>query len=474
MSLFASLEDAVVGQLVFPLTNWLYNRNGVLRTYRSLMASERYSPQQLAEIQLARLKRVLQQAETWCPYYRRKLHDAGITAADLRSLQDLASVPPLSRQELIDHRLELVDERHRESVRIADESGRPSGAPISLARFKPHRIVRNTSSGSTGAPTVFYEDGATSAQSWAHELRLRKWFGIAPGARESRMARLATEYNADNATVRLRKALWHQHLLPGTNLSEPDYQYCVSQINAFRPRVIWGYPSAVAGLAAFVAEHHTPTLQHRPELAITWAGPMYDHEREVIEAALSPRVTNIYGSREVGHIAALCPGGSLHVNQEFLYVEHEDSGDGSPGEIMVTTLWPSVMPFIRFRMGDVGIVDSSGCACGRSLQVIRQFLGRTGEIFITKDGRMISPNFWYRVFMDEERGKAVDRFQVVYSGRDSVRVRIVRNSRFTAGTEADLKAYLHRNFHPEIRVEFDYVDDIQSGRTGKYQMVVRE
>ena len=73
------------------------------------------------------------------------------------------------------------------------------------------------------------------------------------------------------------------------------------------------------------------------------------------------------------------------------------------------------MPFIRYRMGDIGDVKPSRCQCGRTLQVIENLLGRTGEIFITKDGRMISPNFWCRTFMSGKVSGAIRRFQVVYT-----------------------------------------------------------
>ena len=51
----------------------------------------------------------------------------------------------------------------------------------------------NTSSGSTGAPTVFYEDGTQTGLNWANELRIKSWFGVEPGSKEVRFLRSSSE-----------------------------------------------------------------------------------------------------------------------------------------------------------------------------------------------------------------------------------------------------------------------------------------
>ncbi len=121
-----------------------------------------------------------------------------------------------------------------------------------MARIKKHKLVRNTSSGSTGAPTVFYEDGSQTAVNWVHELRLRNWFGIKPGAPEARMVRVSDEFVSGNRTNQIRKLLWNQLILPGINLAEEQYAYAAEQLATFKPTVMWGFTAALAGLAKYL------------------------------------------------------------------------------------------------------------------------------------------------------------------------------------------------------------------------------
>jgi phenylacetate-CoA ligase len=130
------------------------------------------------------------------------------------------------------------------------------------------------------------------------------------------------------------------------------------------------------------------------------------------------------------------------------------------------------MPFIRYRMGDIGRVAPSTCGCGRTLPVLQEFLGRTGEIYRTRDGRMISPNFWCRTFMNVRLAGAIRRFQVVYLNDHAMRIKIVKTDSYTEATERVLADHLRKNFPPDMEVAFEYVPEIPPQISGKYQMVV--
>jgi phenylacetate-CoA ligase len=287
------------------------------------------------------------------------------------------------------------------------------------------------------------------------------------------MVRLSTEYLPKSRVLRLRNRLWNQLILPGVNLTDPDYQVCIEKLDRFRPRTLWGFTSALAGFADYLHRKGIDPASWGIRLVVGWAAPVYDHERRLLTEVFRCPVSNIYGAREVGHVAGQCPAGAYHLNQEYLLTERdEDPGDREAGEILVTTLDPSPMPFIRYRMGDIGRVAPSACSCGRTLPVLQEFLGRTGEIYRTRDGRMISPNFWCRTFMNVRLAGAIRRFQVIYESDHAMRIKIVKNGSYTAETERVLADHLRKNFPRDMEVAFEYVPDIPPQISGKYQMVV--
>jgi phenylacetate-CoA ligase len=213
-------------------------------------------------------------------------------------------------------------------------------------------------------------------------------------------------------------------------------------------------------------------------MATGWAAPVYEHEKALMESVFGCPATNIYGSREVGHIALKCPHGQFHVNQEFMLAETVATNEvicpPGAGEVLVTSLVSTPMPFIRYRMGDIARIAASHCPCGRTLQVLEEFVGRTGEIFTTRDGRMIPPNFWCRLFMGRDIPGAVKRFQVMYTKDLSVVVRIVRGEGFSSATERYLDRVMTDNFSPATAFRWEFVDEIKASISGKYLMVYRE
>lgn len=478
MSFIEEMDQLLVGRIAFPAINYLLNRRDVFTGYRELLATEHYSKDALRELQFQKLSTVLRHAYGNCPFYTRRFKETGLAPEDIKTLEDLRLIPPLERRDVIEHRLELLDTRYRDSVAAADQADHSSGSPIFFARFRKFGLIRNTSTGSTGTPTVFYEDGSTTALNWVHEQRLKHWFGLRPGVREARMKGISTHYAANSKLRSAREFLWNQAVLPGVFLSDREYEYIVQKMRKFKPRVLWGATPALTGLARYMQRADQDLSPCHLDLVISWAAPLYEHEKELVSDVFESQVTNIYGSREVGHVAMTCPYGSIHINQENYLVEVEGAAregeKAGPGEVLVTPLNESPMPFLRYRIGDLAVMGGNDCLCGRSLGTLKKILGRIGEIIITKEGRLIEPTFWCHAFMTGRLSQDVERFQVVYRRADCIRIRIVPRPGYSGETEAELRRHVDESFPAGTQIEFEYVSDIKPQPSGKYGIVVNE
>jgi phenylacetate-CoA ligase len=465
----ASLHERMVRAVFFPVSQCLFNRRKIMSEFRSSRKTESLPQETIASLQMQKLRVVLEKAVQFVPFYRHRFQQAGITIGAIRDPDDLCTIPPLSRDDLINNTGDLVDSRYQSAVAGIRSGKAGPGEPKLFSRFYKYPIVKNTSSGSTGAPTVFYENGSVSAMSWANELRVKRWFGVQPGAREARLVRVSPDFVKKSRANLVRRVLWNQMVLPGVNLSDVEYASIADQLKWFNPKVIWAFTSAATGLSRWTKEANIAPFHPSPKLVITWAAPLFQNDLEMIRDAFGCAVTNIYGMREVGHIAALCPSNSLHVFQDSHFLETDKNG-----ELLVTFLRPTPMPFIRYRTGDIGKVATCKCACGRTLQIITEFHGRTGELFTTNDGRMFSPNFWCRTFMDAQLAATVKRFQIVYTKSGAIKVRMILPEVHRPDAEKALGAVVAKNFGPETKVMFEYPGEIAPQLSGKYQMVINE
>jgi phenylacetate-CoA ligase len=267
-------------------------------------------------------------------------------------------------------------------------------------------------------------------------------------------------------------------ILPGYFLSDREYEVSLRGIRKFRPRILWGPTAALTGLAHYLGRMSESISTCSPDLVISRAAPLYDHEKRLLTEVFGCPVTNIYGSREVGHVAMTCPHGSMHLNQENYLVELEREAHGNaapgPGKILITPLFETPMPFLRYRIGDLAELGESDCPCGRSLVTVKRILGRIGDVLKTKEGHLIEPNFWCIAFEDGRSSRDVEKYQVVYQRNDQVQIRIVPRSSYSADTEAELRRFLEKNLPSSLQFEFEYVSDIKPQPSGKYLFVVNE
>lgn len=438
------------------------------------MKTQWYSRDELLSLQFKKLQDILVYSYEYVPFYKKRFDDLGMKPDDIRDFGDFNKIPSLKRQEIIDNHVDMLDVRFLESLKKIDPDKQAPGKPRGLSLFSKHKLIMNTSSGSTGAPTVFYEDGTQTGLNWANELRIKSWFGADPGSKEVRFLRASREELSKNIIASLRKYVWNQLLLPGVNLREDDHATSFERIMNFRPKILWGFTSAISELAQFMIDNKLDIKDASPNVAITWAAPLYDFEEKRIETAFKCKVTNLYGTREVGHIATRCPEGLMHINEESLYVENKEGDSESGREILCTSLVKGPMPFIKFETGDIGEIAEQNCTCGRHLKVINNLLGRTGEVIFDKDGKMIAPNVWCRFFMEGKLASRINRFQIHYMKNKDIEMKIEQGKNFNEETDELIKKKFYSQFSNNNNLIINYVDKIEPTKSGKYKMIIND
>lgn len=114
--------------------------------------------------------------------------------------------------------------------------------------------------------------------------------------------------------------------------------------------------------------------------------------RARIEDAWGARTFDHAGATEVGAYAFSCPArGGLHLNEAEFIAEVLDPASGKPcgegqhGELVVTNLGRAGWPVIRYRTGDVVVMGTQSCACGRTfLMLPGGIVGRTDDLVVLR------------------------------------------------------------------------------------------
>jgi phenylacetate-CoA ligase len=162
---------------------------------------------------------------------------------------------------------------------------------------------------------------------------------------------------------------------------------------------------------------------------------------------------------------------------EIVDPEGRHLSPGEEGDILVTNLHNYTMPLIRYRIGDLGIMQQGACPCGRPHPLLKAVTGRSGASFRLADGTMISPTFFIHFIGVVHNDGGIARFQIAQRAYDRIVVRLVPKAGFDLAKwpkRERLVKDIRKVMGDPCRVDFEIVADIPKTPTGKHLYTVRE
>ena len=237
--------------------------------------------------------------------------------------------------------------------------------------------------------------------------------------------------------------------------------------------MLFGYPSALARIGSYAKNKDVRMNDLNIRVAFVTAERLYPEQRGIIETVFGCTVANGYGGRDAGFIAHECSQGGMHITAEDIIVETIDAqGQPTPpgvaGEIAVTHLATKDFPFIRYRTGDVGVLDQSLCACGRGLPLLKEIQGRTTDFVVASDGTVMHGLALIYVLRELEQ---IEAFKIVQESIDYTRVLVVPRAGFDGATEEAIVRGLRKRLGETVRITVEKVQELPSERSGKMRYV---
>jgi phenylacetate-CoA ligase len=324
---------------------------------------ERASRDELAALQLKRLKWSLRHAYENVPHYRRAFDAAGVHPEDLRQLSDLARFPTTSKTDLRDN------------------------YPFGLFAVPKDKVVRvHASSGTTGKPTVVgYTAG--DIDTWAHVTArsIR-----AAGGRAGDTLHNAFGYGLFTGGLGIHYGAERLGCMV-VPMSGGQTEKQVQLIRDFEPSIIMVTPSYMLNLIDEMARQGMDPAQSSLKVGIFGAEPWSQGMRAEIERRAGIEAVDIYGLSEMMGPGVACEciesrdGPTIwedHFYPEIIDpVTGEVLPDGSEGELVFTSLSKEAMPMIRYRTRDLTSLLPPGA---RSMRRLAKITGRSDDMLIIR------------------------------------------------------------------------------------------
>ena len=235
--------------------------------------------------------------------------------------------------------------------------------------------------GSTGAPTRFY----VTRESYEWRLAVSDYGYSLAGAEEGQKSFYVwgTSIKNPDFLQKLKYCIHHwlqrRTYFDSFNFDDKQKAACCRAINRAKPYSLVGYSGNLVALARF-ARDNPGILEWRAAALVTAAEGLHPGQRELLEEQLVKEVFQSYGSREFMMIGMECwQHNGYHLVGTNLITEVVDE-NGSPlpagevGRIVITDLRNAANPFIRYEIGDLGVMEESGhrCSCKLPFPILKR------------------------------------------------------------------------------------------------------
>jgi phenylacetate-CoA ligase len=335
-------------------------------------------------------------------------------------------------------------------------------------------LARCNTGGSSGEPLIFFIGKERVSHDVAAKWRATRWWGVDIGDPEIVVWGSPIELGTQDRIRVIRDRLMRTELLPAFEMSESRLDDFVEKIRVTRPKMLFGYPSAISHIAGHAKKRGVNLDKLGVKVVFVTSERLYDHQRAAISEAFGCMVANGYGGRDAGFIAHECPAGGMHITAEDIIVEIiDEQGNVQPagvsGEIVVTHLATSDFPFIRYRTGDVGALGKDPCSCGRGLPLLQEIQGRSTDFVIAADGMVMHGLSLIYILRDLP---GVKSFKVIQESRQRTRVLLVTDAEFRAPMVEQIIAGFRQRLGSNVDVQVEIVDTIPAEKSGKFRYIV--
>lgn len=317
------------------------------------------------ELQLERLRHMVEKAYARVPFYKKKFDEAGIRPSDITSLSDIEKIPFTTKNDM------------REEY------------PFGLFAEPMKNVVRvHASSGTTGKPVVA---GYTKSDldNWSTAIAR---LATAAGVSDEDIAQISFGYGLFTGGFGLHYGLEKigTTIVP---MSSGNTQKQIMLMQDFGTTTLIATPSYAMYISEVIEEMQLPKSNFKLKYGLFGSEGMSEEMRATLEKRFGALVTTNYGLTEVsgpgvsGECEYKC---GQHINEDMFYVEIIDPNTGKvmpygeKGEVVITTLTKEAMPVLRYRTRDISYLIPEPCRCGRTTWRLANIEGRTDDMLIIK------------------------------------------------------------------------------------------
>ncbi|UYW00911.1 phenylacetate--CoA ligase family protein [Flavobacterium agricola] len=341
-------------------------------------------------------------------------------------------------------------------------------------------VFVNKTSGSSGDPFVFAKDKRAHAITWNSIINKFGWFDIDFNTdKQARFYGIPLDKKG-YYKERIKDFFSNRYRFPIFNLDDAFLAKVLKKFESTAFDYINGYTSSVVLFAKYLKSQNVVLKDVCPSLKTCFVTSemLFEDDKHLMEQYFGVQVINEYGASELDLIAFENPEGKFALNTETLFIEILDSNNkpvenGKEGKIVITSLYNKAHPFIRYEIGDVGIIDETSNA---KTSYLKKLTGRTSDIAKLPSGKIVPGLTFYYVTKSVIKDDGnVKEFIVKQTKLDTFEIEYVADNKLNNKEEEAIiqagNAYLEPNLH-YIFAKKDVLTRTSRGKLKQFQSLI--
>lgn len=338
--------------------------------------------------------------------------------------------------------------------------------------FSPKNVYINKTSGSSGNPFVFAKDKFCHALTWSVIQNRFGWFDLDfNSSKQARFYGIPLDKKG-YYKERFKDVLSRRFRFSVYDLSDTAFENHLKNFRCINFDYINGYTSSIVQFAKFLERKELILKTICPTLkaCVVTSEMLFEDDKYLMEKQFGIPVINEYGASELDLIAFQNPKDKWIVNSETLFVEIVDDHDqvlpyGKEGRVIITSLYNKAHPFIRYDIGDIGILSKESTVQKPQLQ---KLIGRTNDIVILPSGKKAAGLTFYYITKSiiEDDGKVkefiieqldLQTFKIIYVGNEAL------SDKHTQTIIKEMETYLEKG----LNIIFERQSNLKRSKSGK-------
>ncbi|GET34206.1 adenylyltransferase [Prolixibacter bellariivorans] len=447
--IYKSSPNAVANLLVtlYNIRQFRIRHGGEYPNFRKYFEqTENWSPKEIENEQLKRLRYFLKHTYEHSPYYRKKWGGLNLDF-DRLDWNMFRKLPLMTKEEL--------------QKNIKD-----------ICTINPHSAVKFQTGGTTGVSLQVYYTPRNIQERFAMVEHFRSRFGFKFGERTAWFTGKDLLNQRDVSKHRYWKTDYQNKIQFYSTfyIQQKNIPYYIENLNKYQPPFFSGITSSLAEIAKGGLKAGLK-LNYQPKAIFPTAEMLLKSDRVAMEMFYGCGVYDQYASSEGAPFITQCKNGHMHFEMTSGIFEVLDSKDQPSdfGELVVTSFTTEGTPLVRYRIGDLVELETKKTDCYLHYPVVKKIHGRfTDCLYSRETGKVCQGNIANSV----KHVNGVQRFQIIQNDLDAIHVQIVKTDEYRKEVdECKLAKELRIRLGKQINIQFKYVPEIPKERSGKFRLV---